>query len=83
MSLPCVKGGSSRKRDGRIVKAKVYHKTIPQPPSACCGGGVITPGVIGVSAYFRARFVIDSYNVALEILFEEIEIEHAMRIGWI
>ena len=30
--LPCVKGGGSRKRDGGIVKARLYHKTIPQSP---------------------------------------------------
>ena len=34
ISLPCVKGGGSRKRDGGIVKAKFIRKTIPQPPTA-------------------------------------------------
>ena len=29
-SLPCVKGGGARKRDGGIVKNKFHHKTIPQ-----------------------------------------------------
>ena len=33
MSLPCVKGGGSRKRDGGIVKSKIIPKTIPQSPS--------------------------------------------------
>ena len=33
-SLPCVKGGGSRKRDGGIVKKqKTIEKTIPQSPT--------------------------------------------------
>ena len=34
VSLPCVKGGGSRKRDGGIVSTESFRKTIPQPPSA-------------------------------------------------
>ena len=33
MSLPCVKGGGARKRDGGIVKVKSSRKTIPQSTS--------------------------------------------------
>ena len=33
MSLPCVKGGGSRKRDGGIVNLQSKVKTIPQSPS--------------------------------------------------
>ena len=33
MSLPCVKGGGSRKRDGGIVKNKIIPKNNPSVPS--------------------------------------------------
>ena len=33
-SLPCVKGGGTRKRDGGIVKVRFSFSTIPQPPTA-------------------------------------------------
>ena len=50
---------------------------------AYCCGGVIAPRVVSVSTDLYSRLFIYGYNIALEILLKEIEIEHAMRIGWI
>ena len=45
-----------------------------------CG---VAPCVICVRAKLGAIFAIDRDDVALEVLFKEIAVEHAMRIGWL
>ena len=41
----------------------------------------ITPSVVGVRTHFRARFVIDSYDITLEIFLKKVAVEHAVRVA--